>query len=575
VTELREQISKREFLFPWLSSAVVITLIRLLHATDVGYDATLQIQAAQNLVEGKGLTNYWPTSSDLADPFTLETLTHFPAGYSLYAAALIALGIDTSTLVKVVGAALTILGWWGWGRLALVYMADNFRSTTMWRLAAYWIAVVSPLLFTTRWGGTDIVLWAATPWVLERLTHATWQGKSSIRSDFLAGILIGMCVLSRYAGAFLAVYAGIVIIGQSQRRMALAARRFATLVAGVVPFVAVQVFINHFLAAGAVAPGGVSVGRNSLAVAATRVGDSVSTLAAANHGPFFWVPNSLRWWADIALEPAGLVLAGIVLIGVPVTLITSFRTRSLEWFTDVRIVAAGALVMLPAFLWTCGLIGTYVYVRDVRYYEQLRPLAVCIASYLGVRNMNHDPPRLRAVTWLSRAYVFAFVVMTAVEVAVVFTPTAAGATWRRAILGAEPRPWPSHQLTYESSAARRLALERMSADPNAVLITTREQWFYADPDADRSRIMRWENCESVRATHITGPARFLIFEADRADAVTPLQWPDRPAQRRSCWPRMPEVKLIGHFPDEGLRLLQADVPEGTRLEFRHREMASD
>jgi hypothetical protein len=62
--------------------------------------------------------------------------------------------------------------------------------------------------------------------------------------------------------------------------------------------------------------------------------------------------------------------------------------------------------------------------------------------------------------------------MTAVEIGAAFVPTPQGDVWRRVVLGAEPRPWPSFRLTYEFSQARRFVLELMKDDPTAVLITT-------------------------------------------------------------------------------------------------------
>ncbi len=66
---------ERQFLLAWLCSAAVVTFIRRLHATDIGYDTALQIQAGQHLLEGKSLSVYWPTTDDVAKPLTLEVLT--------------------------------------------------------------------------------------------------------------------------------------------------------------------------------------------------------------------------------------------------------------------------------------------------------------------------------------------------------------------------------------------------------------------------------------------------------------------------------------------------------------------
>jgi len=62
---------EREFLLPWLCSAAVVTVIRLLHAADLGYDLTSQIQAGQNILAGKGLTTYAATAENLADPLAV------------------------------------------------------------------------------------------------------------------------------------------------------------------------------------------------------------------------------------------------------------------------------------------------------------------------------------------------------------------------------------------------------------------------------------------------------------------------------------------------------------------------
>ena len=122
-------------------------------------------------------------------------------------------------------------------------------------------------------------------------------------------------------------------------------------------------------------------------------------------------------------------------------------------------------------------------------------------------------------------------------------------------------------MTYEFSQARAFVLGLMQADPKAILITNREQWFYADPEADRSRIMRWEPCVSLRTTHVSGPVRLLIFERDSAESAAHVRWPDRPAPRLACWPELP-VKLLQRFPDEQLRVLEADVARGVRLDFK-------
>src|SRR5215831_13363577 len=101
-------------------------------------------------------------------------LTHFPAGYSVYAAAMLGLGAGVGNTVRLLAAAATMLGWWGWARQARAFFCAGM-DRTVWRLLAYAIAVTTPLLFTPSWGGTDIFLWALVPWTLE------WVVKGSLR----------------------------------------------------------------------------------------------------------------------------------------------------------------------------------------------------------------------------------------------------------------------------------------------------------------------------------------------------------------------------------------------------------
>ena len=214
------------FLLPWLLSACVVLVSRFLHAADLGYDLTFQFQAAQNLLAGRGLTTYAPTTGDLADPLTLETLTHFPSGFSLCAAALMALGFGPGTALKILGAAATMLGWWGWARLAFAYMEEGWRSGGLWRGVAIAIAILTPLLFTPSWSGTDIILWAALPWVLILVVRSqARQTGGSLRLDAVAGALTGFCVLVRYASLFLAGFVLLAIACQCRLRPALSFRR--------------------------------------------------------------------------------------------------------------------------------------------------------------------------------------------------------------------------------------------------------------------------------------------------------------------------------------------------------------
>ena len=412
----------------------MVTFIRLLHATDIGYDTTLQIQAGQHLLEGKSLSVYWPTADDLAKPLTLEVLTQFAAGYSLYTAALAAFGIDEGVLVKVAGAPATLLGWLGWARLAFTYMSSGIRQGGIWRFAGTWIAIVSPVLFTSRWGGTDIFLWAAIPWILELIMRPSQAREHSvIRYDLFAGLLIGLCVLMRYASLFVAAYAVLVIVWHCRRQAARAVRRLFALTAGMLPAIVIQRYINNLAGPDPFfVPGSITIGWDQFSTAGGRALESLTTLVLANQEILFWVPGRLQVWTDTAYDPATLMLAGILFIVLPVVFAFVHRLQIAKWSDDVRTAAAGLLIVLPVFLWVCGVFGTFTYLGQWRYYESLRPLAVFIAFFFAASKVGNADVRIRILAVSGRAYLFAFMLATAVEVAFIFVPHPSGVAWRRA-----------------------------------------------------------------------------------------------------------------------------------------------
>ena len=250
----------------------LVTVLRFLHAAAPGYDLALQIQAAHNLLAGNGLSLYRHVGPDLAGPATLITLTHFPSGYSLCAAALMALGVSVGMVVKVLGAAATMLGWWGWGKLAYPFFREGLKRSPVWKWAGFAIAISSPLLFTAAWGGTDIFLWAAVPWVLDWVVRASDENVPGGRwLDGLAGAVCGLCMLMRYASLFLAVYVAFLMLWQSRMRLPVLTRRWAFFGLGLLPALALQVYINHFLSNAPAAPGGLSFKNPGLGVVVRRV----------------------------------------------------------------------------------------------------------------------------------------------------------------------------------------------------------------------------------------------------------------------------------------------------------------
>jgi len=196
---------QRSFLMFWLCSAAVVTGARLFNPIPMSLDLAFQIQAAQNLLAGHGLSVFSRYAPDVAAPSGLVLLTNFPSAYSFFTAAILALGGSEGTAMRSLAAAGTMLGWWGWGMLAYPFFREKMKRTVVWKWAGFLIALSTPLLFTTWWAGTDLFLWEAVPWVLIWVVKGSNEEVPGIsRFDLMAGAVCGLASLIRYASLFLA-----------------------------------------------------------------------------------------------------------------------------------------------------------------------------------------------------------------------------------------------------------------------------------------------------------------------------------------------------------------------------------
>ena len=276
----------------WLCSATVVVVARLLHAVDPAYDLGIQLQAAHNLLAGHGLSTYEHVAPNLTAPANLVTLTYFPAGYSLVAAALMKTGFSVGAAIKALGALGTILGWWGWARLSRSFFSEGWQRGPAWRSAAAAIATTAPLLFTPLWGGTDIFLWAIVPWVVECTVRASDENAAgSWRFDVLAGGLCGLAMLMRYASLFLMVYAAGVVIWQSRERITVM-RRWCAFGAGALPALALQGYVNYMLSNSPAMPGGLFDAAREGPLSRLWVGAQL--LRHADYLWAFWFPGNVE-----------------------------------------------------------------------------------------------------------------------------------------------------------------------------------------------------------------------------------------------------------------------------------------
>jgi hypothetical protein len=566
-------LTKNRLLRVWLCSAAVVTLARFFNAADLG-ELPIQIQAAQHLLAGKGLSVYSsPGEDDLSQPAELVRLAHFPAGFSLYAAGLMAMGVSLAALVKLYFAVTTLLGWWGWGNLAYYFFADGLRRNRGWTWAACVIAACTPLLSTLLWKGTDTFLWAAIPWVLLWITQAS---KQTIRGgrwfDWLAGLLCGLSFVMRYAGLFLVIYATGVILCQSATRPRMLAARFSAFAAGLLPFLIPQIYLSHFTSNAEAIPDIITFQGGAQGVL-SRLKEGLPFLTSANIALVWWMPHqAVELLTQTGKHASWLILASLVgWASFPFLVAWKIGCRGLGAASrDLRMVATGFLVTLPLFLlgWT-GL-AEYMYVVEPRYYLPLIPLLVLVVYQLATPPEHNESRFERWARKGSLIYLMGYLCFGVISAARLVVPGEVGINSRAKLMAMRPERfhWPSMKLSYEFSPGRAYILEIFKDEPGTVLVTNREEWFYAEPDTDRARVRRPKD---LQATYVSGPARILIAIQDSAPgALTSVAWYGHYDKRWTAeyFQNLSDVRLLRTFPEEEIRVVEARVAEGDRIPLK-------
>ncbi len=200
-------------------SAVYVTVIRLLGPLNVGWDQSIQLEAAYRLIQGLGLTNAFSPQANLNQSPISEYLTHHPPIFSLLAAAFLAAGISLPAVLKLIYSLTTIIGWAAWSLVSSRCLVEPIACSGRLFPVNLVIAVALPIFYTPSWSGTDIFLWAGIPAIAllllpqdgeALLSHPKPRGpsaKARTRIQFsgtiLSGLVLGLLVSVRYFSIFL------------------------------------------------------------------------------------------------------------------------------------------------------------------------------------------------------------------------------------------------------------------------------------------------------------------------------------------------------------------------------------
>jgi hypothetical protein len=196
-----------------LISALLVVAARALAPFEVGKDQSSQLEAAQRLVEGRGVTttnDLQPGSLDITEAPNPKYLTWWPPGFTLMVAGFLLIGFPLLFSLKVIYVSATLAGWLGWALLASPLLAKPLRHKAHQYPVQLVIALLIPIFFTPRWGGTDIFLWMGAPFMILSLRQ-TVNKRSGIAWAALAGLCLGSLYAIRYASLFLGLGAALIL----------------------------------------------------------------------------------------------------------------------------------------------------------------------------------------------------------------------------------------------------------------------------------------------------------------------------------------------------------------------------
>ncbi len=558
---------KSKVLRLFLITAFIITIARLLAPFEIGKDQALQLEAAERLTEGRGLTTTYfsaPRSSDITEAPDSVYLTWWPPGLSLLVAVFLKLGMPLVVSLKTIYGMTTLIGWTGWGALASQLM---FRPIT---LAGrdfpihYVLPVFLPIFTTPIWQGTDIFLWAGTPLIAVWLLRARGSGSVS-GSVVLAGVTFGLLFSLRYASAFLGVAALLILIQVNFPDIKSAIKKFSVFaLCALILIVPILIYVKVFSQQGSMPDfvGGATVSSSPTGKLLWMLRASqVTSVLLFGFNLFF---QALRFLNSTLVSFLFGVCCPIAVVMLPFVVLGRSPLSRREARKDVQL----AMSLLPLSLLMfqialevkagLGLFGV------PRYYE---PLMLCCP--LIFYELASSKARNRALRFVSIAFVLPFVFYVCIYIpcsglllgkrAELIRATLSFTPARRARLTSTSREidYPGNQIYSIKENSRNKIRELYGAYPDAVFYLANYAYYayethtlQVDGTGSRIDFRRLPPKKFWSSAFASKPAKvFWVL-----DLNTPFDF-------------VPEfdLKLIYEDPFEKTRILTSDFPAGYRF----------
>jgi hypothetical protein len=469
--------------------ALLVVAARTVAPFEVGKDQASQLEAAHNLVEGRGLTTteVHSPSFDISVTPKPKHLTWWPPGFTLIVALFLEMGLPLLVSLKLIYALVTMIGWIGWGVIASRLLTEPMRIAGKAYPVHLLIATSLPIFFTLSWDGTDILMWAGIPFVLLLLIQQA--GKASYVSLVASGLLFGALYAIRYASLFLALVALLTLLQVRWPDYRSSLKRFAIfLVASFIIILPTYLYAKLYAA---------GVSGISDRATLTRL---TSGLSIVIDGIFQKLPMTAHMILGSPLpdqilfqlnSPAVLYVAGLCCLGIMVTMpFILIRTRRAEgkmFQNDLALSVWLLPISLLAFLIAINFAVRLGLVGVRRYYE---PLAIC--GLLIFYQLATVRVTRRVFTYASRGVVLAFLFYVCVFLpGLAFLPERSGRLVKT-VLGFVPQnnakykgtsyhiSYPSFVIYSNKESGKQKLRELAKADPEAIFFVEEYAYFVYD-----------------------------------------------------------------------------------------------
>lgn len=440
-------------------SALLVTSARTLAPFEVGKDQATQLEAAERLAAGKGLT----TTSDVP-PSTFDIiealpppkhLTSWPPGFSLIIAALLSLGLSLAASLKILYVTVTLLGWIGWATLVSHFLSRPWCYRKRNYHLHIVIAALLPVFTTLPWGGTDIFLWAGIPFIFFYLFRKGTK-ESSYVFVALAGLLLGSLFAIRYASIFMILAVPFILAQVNVPDFKAALKKFLVFFAtALLLILPTAIFVKtHSQSASALpVPAYATSIKTTSSLSVVNAHEILFGLPMTAN-LIFGVPMSDQLIFKLGYTPVIYVLGVVcllILLALPLILIKSSRRDGKRFQDDMALSLSFLPLALVAFLISVVLLTDTGFMLNVRRYYM--PVALC--GILIFYQIVTERETARVIKTAAGAIVLGYVIyLCGIMPALAFVPERS-AYLVKTVLGFMPAntryPSTSQELNYPST----------------------------------------------------------------------------------------------------------------------------